>query len=211
MSNEGSVAERSQVRAERQEPAWERDAVRSLSASAVTSLKCADVFLTVHYFSTHTLSRFILIFHVLLETLLIEFCCQLIPSLFVKKWSNLSPSSSRGGRQSGQQHHDGRRRHAAPHGREWWRSLTTPFGSAPTLAWASPSPVLIGQRRTVPRQWQTFSLAPPLSPSSCWLKRTAGALKPRPLTLPSCHVITAVLFCFVFNIFLLFCFSSWWK
>lgn len=77
MSNEGTVAERSQVRAEQQE--------RKPSASAVTSLKCADVFLTVHYFSTHTLSRFILIFHVLLETLLIEFCCQLIPSLFVKK------------------------------------------------------------------------------------------------------------------------------
>lgn len=77
MSNEGSVAERSQVRAEQQE--------RKPSASTVTSLKCADVFLTVHYFSTHTLSRFILIFHVLLETLLIEFCCQLIPSLFVKK------------------------------------------------------------------------------------------------------------------------------
>lgn len=54
----------------------------------------------------------------------------------------LSPVSCRGGRQSGQQYHDGRWRYTAPHSWEWWRSLTPPHPCIPApSARAKPCPL----------------------------------------------------------------------
>lgn len=76
---------------------------------------------------------------------------------------SLSPISDGGLWQSGQQHHDGRWRHPAPHSWERWCSLTPPLHvttpapkPAPALLWLVRGVLLLGNILT-----HIFNIAPP--------------------------------------------------